>query len=104
MNNINKPEESLAVKPVLVSRDYLVMAILLMVIVFLWIGYGVYKNLTETAVPEPVRGLTKPIKVGFPQEVLENLKQRKNYREMDLNEGDRVILKEGGTVGIQTSL
>lgn len=104
MDNTSKPVEISATKPVLVARDYLTMAILLIVIVFLWIGFGVYKNLTEVQVPESVGGLTKPIKVGFPQEILENLKQRKNWREMELNENERVILKEGRRTEVQTSL
>lgn len=104
MDNTSKQGEVSAAKPVLVARDFLAAAILLLVIVFLWIGFGVYKNLTDSQAPEPVRGLAKPIKVGFPQDVFDNLKQRKNYRDMDLNENDRVILREGGVPEIATSL
>lgn len=104
MDNTSQPGEISATKPVLVARDFLTAAILLVVIVFLWIGFGVYKILTGFQVPEPVRGLGKPIKVGFPQEVFDNLKQRKNYRDMDLNESERVILNEGGGLETATSL
>lgn len=104
MDDTSKQAEVSVTKPVLVKKDFLTAAILLVVIVFLWIGFGVYKILTGSQVPEPVRGLGKPIKVGFPQEVFDNLKQRKNYRDMDLNENDRVILREGGAPEIQTSL
>lgn len=104
VDKTDKLGEVSAAKPVLVKKDYLTMAILLVVIVFLWIGFGVYKNLTDSQAPEPVRGLIEPIKVGFPQEVLENLKQRKNYKEMDLSESERVILNAAGEAEIQTSL
>ena len=103
MDKTDKSGEVFVTKPVLVKRDYLMAAILLAVIVFLWIGFGVYKNLTSSQVPEPVRELARPIKTEFPKEVFDNLKQRKNYRDMDLNENDRVILKEGGEPEVQTS-
>ena len=96
--------DAAAAKPVLVKKDYLTAAILLAAIVFLWIGFGVYKNLTSSQVPEPVRELARPIKVEFPQQVLDNLKQRKNYRDMDLNESDRVILNEAGELTVAPSL
>src|SRR3990172_3062311 len=96
MDKTDKSGEVSVTKPVLVARDFLLIAILLMVIVFLWIGFGVYKNLTSSQVPEPIRETARPIKVEFPREVFENLKQRKNYRDMDLNESDRVILNEAG--------
>ncbi len=100
----NNSADAASAKPVLVKKDFLTMAILLVVIVFLWIGFGVYKNLTSSQVPEPVRGLARPIKVEFPQEVFDNLKQRKNYRDMDLNENERVILNEAGELTVTTSL
>ncbi len=99
----NNLADAAAAKPVLVKRDYLTAAVLLVVIVFLWIGFGVYKNLTGSQVPEPVRGLARPIKLGFPEEVFDNLKQRKNYRDMDLNENERVILNEAGELTVTTS-
>lgn len=104
MDNINKPEEISAVKPVLVARDYLTMAILLVVIVFLWIGFGVYKNLTSSQVPEPIREIARPIKMEFPREVFENLGKRTNYRDRDLNESERVILNGGGGLEVQPSI
>lgn len=104
MDNTNKPGEVSEAKPVLVKKDFLTAAVLLVIIVFLWIGFGVYKILTKIEMPEPVRGLAKPIKVGFPQEVFDNLKQRKNYRDMDLSESERVILNEGGGLETATSL
>lgn len=89
----NKLDDMVESKPVVVKKDFLTIAILLVMIVFLWIGFGVYKTLTKTEVPEPVAGLARPIKMGFPQEVFDNLKQRKNYRDMNLNETERVILE-----------
>jgi len=104
MDKTDKSGEVSVTKPVLVARDFLLIAILLMVIVFLWIGFGVYKNLTSSQVPEPIRETARPIKVEFPREVFENLKQRKNYRDMDLNESDRVILNEAGELMVIPSL
>jgi len=100
---MDKSGEVSATKQVLVKKDFLTIAILLVVIVFLWIGFGVYKNLTDSQVPEPTRELARPVKAGFPQEAFENLKQRKNYRDWDLNESERVILKESGESEVQTS-
>ncbi len=103
MDKIDKSGDS-TVKPVLVKKDYLTAAILLVVIVFLWIGFGVYKILTNTEVPEPVRGLAKPIKMEFPQQVFDDLRQRQNYRDKDLNESDRVILNQAGEPAVSPSL
>lgn len=103
MDNKNRSGEILATKPVLVARDFLTTAILLVVIVFLWIGFGVYKILTKVEVPEPAAGLARPVKVGFPQEVWSNLRQRQNFRDRDLDENERVILREGGQLKVETS-
>lgn len=92
MDNPNQPGEASPSKPVLVAKDFLVAAILLVVIVFLWIGLGVYKILTKAEIPPPAAGLARPIKLGFPQEVFDDLNQRQNYRDKNLNESDRVIL------------
>lgn len=90
-NKTNQPEAAEARK-VLVAKDYLVIAILLVVMVFLWIGFGVYKILTKTEMPDPILGLAKPLKLEFPQKVFEDLSQRQNFRDKDLSETDRVIL------------
>lgn len=100
----NNKQEAEITKPVLVKKDFLAVAVLLVVIVFLWIGFGAYKILTKTEVPEPIRELARPVRVEFPQGVIENLKQRKNYRDQDLNESERVILNEGGQLEVETSL
>lgn len=100
----NKPVDTVKAKPILVARDFLAVAILLVAIVFLWIGFGVYKILTKTEIREPIKGLVRPIKMDFPQEIFDDLKQRKNYRDIDLNESERVILNEAGAAEIQMSL
>lgn len=92
MDNTSKPGEVSPSKPVLVAKDFLAAAILLVVIVFLWIGLGVYKILTKAEIPPPVAGLARPIKLEFPQQVFDDLNHRQNYRDKNLNETDRVIL------------
>lgn len=104
MDKTDKSGEVSLIKPVLVVKDFLLIAILLMVIVFLWIGFGVYKNLTSSQVPEPIREIARPIKMEFPREVFDNLEKRTNYRDRDLNESERVILNGGGGLEVQPSL
>jgi hypothetical protein len=92
MNNENKIENPV-IKPVLVAKDFLTTSILLVVIVFLWIGFGVYKIFFVVEVDKPLRELAKPLSIQLDRKVLEDLEGRLQLKNVSLNEKDRIVIK-----------
>lgn len=89
-----QPLGSVRPKPILVTRDWLVAVVLLVVIIFLWIGYGVYQALTTTRVPEPLKEQTRPLSIEIDRQILDELQGRLRLKDKELREDDRVILRQ----------
>lgn len=83
-----------AAKPTLVKRDWLAAAVLLVVIIFIWIGFGVYKALTESKIPPVLREQLRPFSTSLDLKILDNLGGRKRIRTEQFAEEERV--KAGG--------
>ena len=88
-NTITKP------KPILITRDWLLISILSMITVLVWIGVSVYHTVNTSTVNEPQQARMKLISVELDEAVITELSGKKNLSTEILDENERVILKTG---------
>lgn len=81
-----------------VSRDTLYWAVGTTATILVWIGLAVMQSLTRTNQPEIDKNYLLPVPTGLNQEVITDLKQRKNMDITDLKtvteSGKRVSMEE----------
>jgi hypothetical protein len=66
------------------NRDLLILAILTVITVFTWIGFEVYRTLTETEIPSVLQHQIEPLNPTIEKAVLQSLKSRKSFSPEEL--------------------
>lgn len=95
MDNSNNSNPSL--KPVLIAKDWLVVAILTIIMTIIWITLSVYQTLVQSTVPELVKSQTLPFQPQLDEKIIDELQNRLSFQNETLNESDRVVFKNPET-------
>lgn len=96
MDNSNNSNPHL--KPVLIAKDWLIVAILTIIMTVAWIASSVYQTLVRSTVPELVKAQTLPFQPQLDEKIIDELQNRTSFQNETLNESDRVIFKNLETV------
>lgn len=79
-------------KPILIKRNWLVIAALSMVVAILWIGITVYKILNTSTIPEPRLDRIQLFSTKLDEAVLPELESRRKSNSEQFDESKRIIL------------
>jgi len=89
-----------------VSRDTLYWVVGTTATILVWIGLAVMQSLTRTSQPKMDKDYLLPLPTGLNQEVITDLKQRKNMDITDLKtvteSGKRVSMEEASPTPVAT--
>lgn len=91
MDNSNNSD--LQPKPILIARDWLIIAVLTIIMALTWISFSVYQTLTKSTVPEPIKSQTLPLKPQLEEKIIDELQNRLSFENETLDENDRVIFE-----------
>ena len=85
-----KPAEKKKPESILVAKHWLAASILLLIIASLWIGYEVYRTLTEAKIPEVTERHLQPLSAEIDRAVFDELRGQKRLKDKQLIEEARV--------------
>lgn len=89
----NSNNSNLNLRPVLIAKDWLIIAILTIIMTLAWIAFGVYRTLIKSTVPEPVKAQTLPLQPQLDEKIIDELQSRISLKNETLSEDQRVIFK-----------
>lgn len=89
----NSNNSNLNPRPVLIAKDWLIIAVLTIIMTLAWIAFGVYRTLIKSTVPEPVKAQTLPLQPQLDEKIIDELQSRISLKNETLSEDQRVIFK-----------
>lgn len=100
----DQPKQTINIKPVVVKRDWLVIAILGFVVAVLWIGVSVYHVLSTPNIPPPEQQRLTLFSTDLDDGVIDELAKKKQVLGQPIDENTRVIfILPGENQAVQTS-
>lgn len=67
------------------GKNFLILASMTLIIVFLWIGFEVYRSYTETTIPKVITELIKPLSPAIDLATIEDIEKRYQISTEELN-------------------
>ena len=88
----------------LLGKDTLILAILTLVTGLIWVGFGVFRALTESEIPKVLKEQIAPMNEKLPREILKQLRDRDSFTKAELNETTIIIFEktEEGNISQET--
>jgi len=67
------------------GKNILVLSIMTLITVIVWVGYEVYSTYTQATVPRIIKELTKPLNPNIDEEAIEDIQEKYQIPEEELN-------------------
>lgn len=67
------------------GKNILVLSIMTLITVIVWVGYEVYSAYTQTTVPRIIKELTTPLNPRIDEEAIEDIEEKYQIPEEELN-------------------
>lgn len=80
-------------RPILVRREWLHVAILTIVMVFVWIAINIYLVLFKRLVPDPLKRRLQLFSIQVDESAIDELSSRRTFFDETLTEEQRIILE-----------